>query len=65
MEGMLTGEALPEYPALAAYLLHTAKGISAGQADLKPLNEDGLFYTHAGVSYYLLYEPGADYLSGD
>ena len=65
MEGMLTGEALPEYPALAAYLLHTAKGISAGQADLKPLNEDGLFYIHAGVSYYLLYEPGADYLSGD
>ena len=65
MEGMLTGEALPEYPALAAYLLHTAKGISAGQADLKPLNENGLFYTHAGVSYYLLYEPGADYLSGD
>ena len=29
-EGMLTGEMLPEYPALAAYLLHTASGISAG-----------------------------------
>ena len=39
LEGMLTGDALPSYSALAAYLLHTASGISAGQVELTPRNE--------------------------
>ena len=63
-EGMLTGEALPPYSALAAYLLHTAAGLSAGDAALERANEDGLFYRGEGTDYYLLYEPGLDWLRG-
>ncbi len=63
LEAMLTGEALPSYSALAAYLLHTASGISAGSASLEPQNDDGLFYTNGGTDYYLLYEPDVDWLS--
>ena len=47
LEAMLTGEALPSYSALAAYVLHTASGIAAGAAALERQNEDGLFYTPA------------------
>ncbi len=64
-EGMLTGDTLPEYPALAAYLLHTASGTSAGEAELQRQNEDGLFYSSNTHDYYLLYEPGAEYLAGN
>ena len=62
LEGMLTGEALPSYSALAAYLLHTASGISAGSADLERQNDYGLFYTNGVTDYYLLYEPDVDWL---
>ncbi len=62
LEGMLTGEALPDYAALAAYLLHTDSGISAGETSLKPQNEDGLFYTNGNKNYYLVYEPGVEFL---
>ena len=62
LEGMLTGEALPSYSALAAYLLHTASGISAGSADLERQNDDGMFYTNSVTDYYLLYEPDVDWL---
>ena len=65
LEGMLTGDALPSYAALAAYLLHTASGISAGEGDLERQNEDGLFYSHGATDYYLLYEPSLDYLRGN
>ena len=65
LEAMLTGEGLPEYPALAAYLLHTTAGISAGEAVLKPQNNDGLFYRDDETAYYLLYEPDVDYLSSN
>ena len=65
IEGMLTGEALPPYSALAAYLLHTASGVSAGSADLKRRNDDGLFYTNDDTDYYLLYEPDFDWLCGN
>ncbi len=61
-ETMLTGEALPDWPALAAWLLHTASGISAGLADLSPQNEDGLFHAGEAADYYLLYEPDMDWL---
>ncbi len=63
VESMLTGETLPEYPVLAAYLLHTASGISAGRASLKRRNKSGLFYSSNTHDYYLLYEPNADYLA--
>ncbi len=65
IEGMLTGDGLPAYPALAAYLLHTASGISAGAVALERQNEDGLFYTNGTRDYYLLYEPDVDWLSGN
>ena len=65
IEEMLTGDALPAYSALAAYLLHTASGISAGHAALERQNDDGLFYTTDAVSYYLLYEPDVDWLCGN
>ena len=64
LEGMLTGEALPSYSALAAYLLHTAAGLSAGDAALERENEDGLFHRGEGTDYYLLYEPDLDWLRG-
>ena len=64
IEGMLTGDSLPAYSAMAAYLLHTASGISAGQAELTSRNGDGLFYTNGATDYYLLYEPDVDWLSG-
>ena len=65
IEGMLTGDGLPSYSALAAYLLHTASGISAGHAALERRNDDGLFYAADAADYYLLYEPDVDWLSGN
>ena len=62
VEGMLTGGALPEYSALAAYLLHTSAGLSAGASTLTPQNDDGLFYCSDTTNYHLLYEPDLDYL---
>ena len=59
---MITGEALPSYSSLAAYLLHNASGVSAGAASLKRQNDDGLFYTNGTTDYYLLYEPEFDWL---
>ena len=61
-ETMLTGEALPDRATLAAWLLHTATGISAGPGDLAPQNEDGLFHAGETTDYYLLYEPDMDWL---
>ena len=61
VEGMLTGENLPEYPALAAYLLHTASGLSAS-GGLEAQNEDGLFYSNGDTDYYLLYRPDIKWL---
>ena len=62
MEAMLSGAALPSWPALAAYLLHTAAGLSAGQAELQPQNEDGRFYDDGETIYYLRYRADLDWL---
>ena len=62
-EGLLTGENLPEYTALAAYVLHTASGISAGANDLNPQDDDGLFYRNGDHDYYLIYQPNLEWLS--
>ena len=61
-ESMLTGEALPTYSALAAYLIHTATGASVGQSALAPQNPDGLFYTFDETAFYMLYEPDLEWL---
>ena len=65
-EEMLAGEGdLPSYEALAAHLLHTATGESAGEASLAPKNDDGLFHSTETTDYYLLYEPDVDWLEGE
>ena len=62
LEGMLTGEALPAFSSLAAYLLHTASGVSTEHDALTPQDDDGLFYSDDTTSYYLLYKPDVEYL---
>ena len=62
VEGMLTGEALPTFSALAAYLVHTASGISVGSGELTPQGSDRLFYSSEKNNYHLFYEPDLDYL---
>ena len=62
VEGMLTGDAMPTFGALAAYLLHTSKAIWQGEGKLERLNNDGLFYSTAEADYYLFYEPDVDWL---
>ena len=61
-ESMLTGEALPSYSALAAYLLHTATGASVGQSELAPQDDDGYFHTIDETAYYLLYKDNLEWL---
>ena len=61
-EAMLTGAALPDWPILAAWLLHTASGVSAGPAGLEPQNDDGLFHGNGATDYYLLYRPDLEWL---
>ena len=65
MESMLTGDALPLYAPLAAYLLHTASGVSTAGVELQPQNDDGLFYSVGEIDYYLLYKPDVDWLESD
>ncbi len=62
MESMLAGKNLPSYSVLAAWLLHTASGLSAGEKDLKPLDKEGLFYGGGQTDYYLRYQPDVEYL---
>ena len=62
VEGMLTGEALPEYSELAAYLLHTASAGLSINKQLHAQNEDGLFYSNGDTDYYLLYRPNIEWL---
>ncbi len=61
-EMLLTGRELPSFPALAAYLLYTATGVSADGNDLSSKNDDGLFYCDNNANYYLLYEPNLEFL---
>ena len=62
LDGMLSGATLPPYAALAAYLLHTASGVSAGAGDLAPQDGDGLFHTSDKLNYHLLYQPDLAFL---
>ena len=61
VEQMLTGENLPEYSELAAYLLYTASGLSVS-GQLPAQNEDGLFHSNGEADYYLLYRPDIEWL---
>ena len=62
IEGMLSGDNLPEYGVLASYLLYKAATISPEAASLRPLNDDGLFYETGATDYYLLYRPDLEWL---
>ena len=64
-ETMLNGTALPDWPTLAAWLLHTASGVSAGPAELAQQNEDGLFHSDGATDFYLLYRPDVEFLQGN
>ncbi len=61
LEAILTGESLPSFPMLAAYLLHTGAGVSSG-APLERQNADGLFYADEKNHYHLIYEPDLAFL---
>lgn len=65
VEGMLTGDGLPEFPALAAWLLHTATGVSAGTTQLQAMDRDGYFYSDEQRDYFLLYEPDVEWLQSE
>ncbi len=60
--GMLDGETLPTFSALAAWLMHTATGQSVGPFQLQSLDEHGLMYSDSRRNYYLRYEPDLDWL---
>ena len=61
VEGILTGEVLPEYGELAAYLLHTASGLS-DSSEMEAKDGDGPFYSNGDTDYYLLYRPDIKWL---
>ena len=61
VEGMLTGETLPGYSELAAYLLHTASGLAVN-GELQAQSDDGLFHRNGDTDYYLLYRPDIEWL---
>ena len=63
VEQMLSGESLPEYAELAAYLLHTAGLAAVGRMEAQ--NEGGLFYRNRDTDYYLLYRPDIEWLRGN
>ena len=63
-EGMLTGENLPPWSALAAYLLHTASGLAAA-GELTPQDDNGRFYEDADTIYHLIYKADTDFLRSD
>ena len=65
LEMMLDGEVLPSYSSLAAYVLYTATGVSAGESELQPQDDDGLFYSDDKTDYFLLYKPDTEYLSSN
>ena len=65
VESMLSEAALPEFGALAAYLLYTASGVSADESSLQRQNANGLFYSTEQTDYYLIYEPSGDWLRGN
>lgn len=65
VEAILTGEALPSYETLAAHLLYTTTGVSAGPGALTPKNEDGLFYSDDKFDYHMLYKPDLEFLQSN
>lgn len=62
IDGLLSGERLPDFGTLASYLLHTASGISVQPNSLPDNNVDGFFYFTEERDYYLIYQPSLEFL---
>ncbi len=62
VEEMIRGDALPAYESLAAHLLFTATGVSAGLDSMARKDDDGLFHRTEKVNYHLLWEPDVRWL---
>ncbi len=60
--GMLSGESLPSFDDLAAWLVHSATGLSIGTEDLATRDENGLIFSDDSRDYYLIYEPDIEWL---
>ncbi len=60
-EGMLTGEKLPTYEALANYIVATATGKALPEIVKQP---DYFFGEIEGIRFYLIYEPTTEFLDG-
>ena len=60
--GMLSGESLPSFDDLAAWLVHSATGVSIGAEDLATSDEHGLIYSDDSRDYYLIYKPDIEWL---
>ena len=70
MQGMLNGQNLPEYSALASYLLHCATGMSVNPNALAANShakdhDTGFFYESDHVRYHLLYKQDIEWLRDD
>ena len=65
VESMLTGENLPDYGSLAAYLLYCATGVAVDSADIANVGGDGFFYETERVRYHMFYEPESEWLRGE
>ena len=67
VESLLIGDALPEFGKLAAWLLHTARGVSLHPDDLKAVanDETGLFFSTSDTNFHLLYRPDIEWLRGN
>ncbi len=66
-EGMLTGEALPTYEALANYIAYTATGSGAVTLHLPYIakRKDYGFGETKHICFYLIYEPSLDFLESN
>ena len=60
-EGMLTGEKLPTYEALASYIVATATGKALPEIVKRP---DYFFGEIDDIRFYLIYEPTTEFLGG-
>ena len=66
IESMLTGENLPDYASLAAYLLYCATGLAVASTDLanRGDRDDGFFHETERLRYHMFYEPNTEWLRG-
>lgn len=64
-ELMLTGDILPSYESLAAYLLYVSSAIPTNGLDLSAKDGDGLIHSTDVNDYYLLYRPDLAYLESE